>query len=515
MKRASAFPDLVTAMSDPRLFGAMFTGTSWDGWRAVLRGAFALPMSPSEVEFFRSVTGRAPPARRVKELVIVSARRTGKDSVASFLGAYMATTFRSNGKVRPGERPVVLLLGADRTQARSLLNYVKGYFSEIAPLKALVTRETLDGLELATGVDIVVATADFKLVRGRTVLLAIFNETAFWPSENSASPDIEVHRAIQPAMATLGDEAMLVMISSAYKRDGLLYQRWKKFYGTDDPNVLVIRATAPQLNPLISQATIDAALADDAEAAKAEWLSEWRDDLASYITRQDIEACVDKGITQRPRQADVQYVSWLDASSGAGKDSMCACVGHRIDDNTFVIDCIVEITPPFSPPDACAHIAATLKSYGITRTIGDRWGLNFVAAEFQRHGVTLDYSDKYRSDIYRESLPLLTSKRARLIDSERMIGQFANLERRVMSGGREVIDHPQRGGHHDDVSLVVAGCLVALATPLSGADGWLEFYRRQAEEPEKYASWAIDRDDISAPAAPDFGWQFTKQQERM
>jgi len=101
-------------------------------------------------------------------------------------------------------------------------------------------------------------------------------------------------------MATLGDEAMIVMISSAYKRDGLLYQRWKRFYGTDDPNVSVVRATAPQLNPLISQATIDAALADDPEAAKAEWLSEWRDDLASYITRQEIEACVDARAGRRP-----------------------------------------------------------------------------------------------------------------------------------------------------------------------------------------------------------------------
>ena len=52
-----------------------------------------------------------------------------------------------------------------------------------------------------------------------------------------------------------------------------------------------------------------------------------------------------------------------------------------------------------------------------------------------------------------------------------------------MPGGGERIDHPQRGGHHDDVAMVVAGCLVALATPISGAEGWCEFYRRLSEEP--------------------------------
>jgi hypothetical protein len=263
------------------------------------------------------------------------------------------------------------------------------------------------------------------------------------------------------------------------------------------------------LNPTISKATIEAALADDPEAAKAEWLSLWRDDLASYLTRQEIEACVDRGITVRARQAGVQYQSWIDASSGAGKDSMCCACGHRVDDNNFVVDCVVEIVPPFSPPDACSLIANTLKSYGITRTMGDRWGLNFVAAEFQRHGITLEYSDKHRSDIYREALPLLTSKRARLIDNERMIGQFSNLERRAMSGGREVIDHPQRGGHHDDVSLVVAGCLVSLAMPITGAEAFIEFYRRQVEEPWRFRH-STDYDDIRT-AGPEFNWNMSDE----
>src|SRR5262249_43642785 len=152
--------------------------------------------------------------------------RSGKDSVASFIGSFAATTFRPNGRTRPGERPVVLLLGADRSQARGLLGYIKGYFNEIPALRELVTRETMDGLELSTGVDIVVATSDFRLVRGRTVLLAVLNECAFWSQEGSASPDVETFRAIMPATATLADEAMIVMISSAHKRSGLLYERW-------------------------------------------------------------------------------------------------------------------------------------------------------------------------------------------------------------------------------------------------------------------------------------------------
>jgi hypothetical protein len=509
MKRtASAFPDIVSAMGDDRLFGPMFAGPSWDNWRTVLRGAFALPMSPSEREFFRSVSNREPPGKRVKELDIIAGRRSGKDSVASAIAAYAAVTFRSSGKVRPGERPLVMLLGADRAQARSLLNYVKGYFAEIAPFKAMLTREVLDGVELSTGIDILVSTADYRATRGRTILLAIFNEGAFWPSENSASPDVETFRAVQPSLATLGDEAMTIMISSAYKRSGLLYDRWKRFYGTDDANTLVIHARTTDLNPTISQATIDAALADDPESAKAEWLSLWRDDLAGYIDRITVEACVDFGITMRSRQSGFQYTSWIDASSGQSKDSMCGCVGHREGD-TCVIDVIIEIKPPFDPASAVAQIATTLKGYGITRTIGDRWALGFVANEFSRHGIVLEYSDKNRSDIYREALPIIRSKRARLLDSDRMVNQFCNLERRAMPGGGERIDHPQRGGHHDDVVLVVCGCLVALASPVTGAEAIIEHYRRMVEEPGRFRG-NTDFDDFRT-AGPEFNWQMSSE----
>jgi hypothetical protein len=56
----------------------------------------------------------------------------------------------------------------------------------------------------------------------------------------------------------------------------------------------------------------------------AEWDSRWRDDLAGFVTLQDIEAIVDRGVSERPPRSDVQFTAFLDASSGAGKDSFAA-----------------------------------------------------------------------------------------------------------------------------------------------------------------------------------------------
>ncbi len=61
--------DIVQALEDPNLFGPWFAGPSWMTWKAVLKGAFAIPMGPDELSLFRAVA----PKRRVRELWAVAA----------------------------------------------------------------------------------------------------------------------------------------------------------------------------------------------------------------------------------------------------------------------------------------------------------------------------------------------------------------------------------------------------------------------------------------------------------
>src|SRR5262249_20855253 len=76
-----------------------------------------------------------------------------------------------------------------------------------------------------------------------------------------------------------------------------------------------------------------------------------------------------------------------------------------------------------------------------------------------RHQIRYEPSEFTRSEIYQETIPLFTSGRARLLDHEKCIDQFAGLRRKVQPGGRENIDHLANA--HDDLSNAVAGALVA------------------------------------------------------
>ena len=60
--------DIVEALEDENLFAPWFAGSSWATWKAVLKGAFCIPMTPDELTLFRAVAERDPPRRRVREL---------------------------------------------------------------------------------------------------------------------------------------------------------------------------------------------------------------------------------------------------------------------------------------------------------------------------------------------------------------------------------------------------------------------------------------------------------------
>jgi len=281
---------------------------SWNSWKVVLKAAHALPMSEAELATFRELAGgRDPPRQRVHEIVIIAGRRCGKDSVSSLLAPYMAAIEQSHvGRLRPGEQCYIYCIAADRDQAKAAHDLIRAYFAHVPGLKKMVKRETRDGFELKNGVTIAIATNSFRAVRGRTASLVILDEVAFFRDEASASPDVELYRALTPSLTTIPN-SMMVLISTPYKRSGLLYDRWKDCYGKNDDRTLVIQASSVQLNPLIDLAEVEADREKDPLAAKSEWDGIWRDDVAADVPLDVLEDAVDEGVTHRPPRRGVRY----------------------------------------------------------------------------------------------------------------------------------------------------------------------------------------------------------------
>ncbi len=135
------------------------------------------------------------------------------------------------------------------------------------------------------------------------------------------------------------------------------------------------------------------------------------------------------------------------SAGGGSADSFTLGIAHSEGD-VAVLDCLFERRPPFNPSEVVEEIAALLKSYRLTSCIGDRYAAGWVVEAFQKVGISYSHSERDRSAIYSDVLPLFTSGRVRLLDSTRLVSQFSSLERRTSIGGRDRIDHGRDG--HDD-----------------------------------------------------------------
>jgi phage terminase large subunit-like protein len=231
-------------------------------------------LDEKEQAIFQEITHSqtAPTAAR-DELALIVGRRGGKSQSAAILAIYEAFFKDHRDKLAPGEKATVMILAADRKQARSVFRYISGLINSNEMMKAMVVHEDKESIELSNEAIIEVHTASFRATRGYTAACCIADEIAFWRSDESANPDHEIINAIRPALATLGGP--LVCLSSPYAKRGVLYDTYKRYFGKNDSSVLVAQAPSRTMNPLLPQRIVDQAMQRDPEAAKAEYLAQF------------------------------------------------------------------------------------------------------------------------------------------------------------------------------------------------------------------------------------------------
>ncbi len=457
MKRKAQKPALtiLDTMRDPALFGPWFRGVSWRVWRAFLSALFGLPMSETARETYRKHTGReTTPTVPAKEGWLIVGRRGGKSLVAALVAVFLASFRDYREFFAPGERGTVMVIAADRRQARVVFRYIQGFLDSVPMLGQMVESRTKETINLTNRVTIEVHTAKFRAVRGYTVVAAICDEIAFWRSEESANPDTEILTGLRPGMATVPD-ALLLCISSPYARRGALWEAWKKYYGQNGDPVLLWQADTRSMNPTVSESVIAEAYEQDPESASAEYGAHFRRDIEGFAATEAIEAVVIPGRYELPAVAGVRYFAFVDPSGGS-QDSMSLAIGHH-ENGKATLDCIRENRPPFSPAAVTEEFSELLKQYHVNTVVGDRYAGEWPREQFRKHGIEYKPAEKTKSELYLELLPAINSGRVELLDSKRLQSQLVGLERRTSRAGRDTVDHAPGG--HDDVANAVAGAL--------------------------------------------------------
>jgi hypothetical protein len=441
------------------LIGPAWWGSDWAAWRVFVKTLFGLPLETEELEIYRKCTGLAeyrPYAHR--EAWMPVGRRGGKSRVMAMIAVYLAVCIDYSKYLAPGEVGFVVVLSDSRDHAAIIMNYVKGALRH-RQLESLVRKPLVETVELHNRVTIEIVTASIKAVRSRTVVAALADEIAFWQAdETMANPDVEILSGLRPAMATIPD-ARLVAASSRYARKGALWNAFRDYYAKDE-GPLVWSADTQTMHPSIDPDFIAAEYEKDPVSAAAEYGLEWRADVRAFIEADIIEAVTPRDLRELQPDHSTQYYAFVDPSGGQA-DSFTVAIAHREGDRG-ILDRAVEHRAPLAPEETVELICAELSRWKVTRVRGDRYAGLWPSEQFIKRGVIYEPSEVSKSDIYREFLPLLTSRRAQLLDITRLRHQLQGLERRIGRGtGREVIDHPPGG--QDDLINAAAGALLMAA----------------------------------------------------
>jgi hypothetical protein len=466
--RATKLTDLtiIDAIERKDLFGPWFkkrffqAAATWGPWLSFLKVLFGLSLDEQDIELFQQCTSRNDiPESGFTECWLVCGRRAGKSFIISLVAVFLACFVDWKPYLQHGEVGTVAICARDRAQCLTIFRYILRLLEGVRVLKPLIVRQTNELIELSNGINIEITTASYQTIRGRTLIAALLDEVAFWQSEGS-NPDSAVLSAIRPALGTVPG-SMLLCASSPYARKGVLFDHHARYFGKNGSDTLIWQSATRTMNPTFSQRTIDAATEKDPADARAEYYAEFRDDVSGWADRALIEAAVQRGVTVRAPLPGITYKAFADPSGGS-KDSFTAAVAHA-EGNDAILDCLIEVRAPFNPDEAVAQIADVLKSYGVRRCVSDRYAAQWPVAAFARHGITLAHSERDRSQIYLDALPLFTTGRCRLLDNEKLVTQFAGLVRTTSPSGRDKIDHGKTGA--DDLCNSAAGAMVLTAAP--------------------------------------------------
>jgi hypothetical protein len=458
----------VLAMRDQNVARADYEDPSWAFWWVAHSAADAEPPPVVEVPHWEDIWniiggGRPWPTVRPREWHLYGSRRIAKTRENARRKAWSCVTHDGKRLTR-GETGVANFYAPDRAQALIAFNYAASFIEESPLLARMIENRTRHEIRFTNSTLMRVATASFRTSRGFTSIGAHVDESAFlWDGESLANPIGELLTAIRPAMSTQ-PSAQLSTATTPRTRTGEVWNIFNRYFGKDDPRVLVLRADHT-FNPTLDPAVVEAALEQDEQVARSEYFAEFRSDLETLLTREVVMPCVVPNRGDLPPTAGQRVLWFADPAGGSGADSYTLCGAAPAADGRVSIVALAERKPPFSPDDVTREFAEIIRRYGGSSVRGDKYAGEWPRERFRRHGVSYEVNQKTTSEIYQQAVPLLTGQRIELPDNARLIAQLCALERRLSPGGRTLITHPPRG--HDDLANAALGAAVAAVASAS------------------------------------------------
>lgn len=504
-------------------FAASWCGVDWAAYpaqRLVAGVSFdgePIPDTPMARALFGGALGEVPRMVR-RMLVAVCGRRGGKTyTLISLRLLHLALTCDVS-MVRPGQRPVALVIAPNEKLRQEAVNYALGaarahpsmrqwlqlprgareddVFSEFA------IRRPHDGVIVSFEGG--VATAGGYGGRGRALVGLALDEVAFFRDKSSKVNDEDILNAASKAVLPGGQ---IIIASSPWSKRGVLWERYTANVGKPT-SAIAVHAPTTLLNPAPWIAEqVEAERARDPDAARHEYDAEFLDaGTTAFFDDALIESCIDDALNDG-RMPNPGELVRAGGDTGLRSDSATLAIGHLVGTQILTGE-LVEMRPEPNKPLKPSEVAQTF------RARCDAHGVTYYTADGHYWDAVLEYMGTIPCAQYTGSpdeafvraRSLMRQGRVRIPRNDRLLRQLREVEGRPKPGGGIAITMPRwRTGGHGDIAQALVLMLSALGgdvaqapTPKAGTPEWeaADRERRRAEYNRRSrdnAGWAEKR----------------------
>lgn len=419
-----------------------------------------------------------------RELAVLAGIRGGKSLLAAAI-ACRASQQCDVSRIGAGEVPRVSIVSLTRDLADVVFSHVVGRLTQSSLLAGLVVGQpSTDSIHLRHPSG---RTVQIKVVAGARAgasLVArwsagcVFDEFPRMVGESEGVVNWDDSRAAVYARLLPG--AQIINIGSPWAPVGPAYELVRDHWGKPTRSIVVIRAQAPDLNPMWwTTERVAEAAAGDAEIYRTDVLAEFRTPNEALFASDVLESITRREPETLPFDEACTYTAAMDPAT-RGNGWTLVIVTRKGGKKIVVKACewIGSKSSPLNPEHILQEIARVCGAYRVTQIDTDQYMGDALQALARRSGITLgihNWTADQRASLYLSVRTRFDMGEVELAPVSQLRSDLLNVRKRITARG-VTIDLPEtQDGRHCDYAP-------ALVLALSR---YLNDERQPTETPEK------------------------------
>jgi hypothetical protein len=451
----------------------------------------------TEVELYKYFTGfdYSFTGKKYNKINEIVGRRGGKTSIAAILSIYFSIITNWKPYLKKTPFASVVVLSHTVTFSQEVLDLVKSLILESAILSRLQDRDSRDTQSefylkvpflqddnktiIYSRISIKVGAASKRTTRGRAVCVLIADEISHWnTSIDCKETDVEIFRAIRPALGQFADKAAIFKLSSPAGKMGLLYEEWERREELKD-DIIQLQAPSWTMNNIVPDEVFKSDFKEDPDGFDTEYRAKFAESLSNFIQPEFLDMCVLKGTTFIPpaKGLATTYEAVIDAAFKNDRFAF-TIVGH--DDKRITQYCVKKWEGTKGNPvqafEVAKHISAICKKFKINKVYADQYAFQPLKEIFRVYDLVLEekpFTQAFKKKIFFSLKRAIHNSILDLLDEPIQIKEIKHLQVEQASAGQIRIGHPV-GGHDDLACALAIAVHIALEKSGSGQVNFLD-----------------------------------------